>query len=104
MLRAFPDAYHILRHNERGPRGGKYIQSKKENTLKEGGDLSLYDPSYDMVFQWYPYLFLNRSKPETHMSAFSQIEDTTIVDNMPGELKELIIYVARKLNLLNGEI
>lgn len=104
MLRAFPDAYHILRHNERGPRGGKYIQSKKENTLKEGGDLSLYDSSYDMVFQWYPYLFLNRSKPETHMSAFSQIEDTTIVNNMPGELKELIIYVARKLNLLNGEI
>ena len=105
MLRAFPDAYHILKYNERGPQGGdtSSIQKKKERTLKEDGSPDLYDTGYDVVFQWYPYLFLDRSKPETHLTAFSQIQESNAVASAPPELKALIEYVKDKLNLSEGE-
>lgn len=104
MLRAFPDAYHILKYNERGPQGGDAsIQKKKERTLKEEGYPDLYDTSYDAVFQWYPYLFLDRSKPETHLTAFSRIQESHAVASAPAELKALIEYVKDKLNLSEDE-
>ena len=104
MLRAFPDAYHFLKYNERGPQGGDAsIQKKKERTLKEDGCPGLYDTSYDAVFQWYPYLFLDRSKPETHLTAFSRIQESNAVASAPPELKALIEYVKDKLNLSEGE-
>lgn len=104
MLRAFPDAYHILKYNERGPQGGDAsIQKKKERTLKEEGYPDLYDTSYDAVFQWYPYLFLDRSKPETHLTAFSRIQKNHAVASAPAELKALIEYVKDKLNLSEDE-
>lgn len=103
MLRAFPTAYHILKPNERGPQGGVSIQNKKQTTLKTEGDMDLYDETYDVVFQWYPYLFLNRSKPETHLAAFSRIPEDTIVRDAPAELTALINYVGRELKLIEEE-
>ena len=70
--------------------GGVSIQNKKQTTLKTEGDMDLYDETYDVVFQWYPYLFLNRSKPETHLAAFSRIPEDTIVRDAPAELTALI--------------
>ena len=103
MLRAFPEAYHILNPNERGPQDGASIQNKKEATLKTEGDMELYDETYDVVFQWYPYLFLNRSKPETHLAAFSRIPENTIVNDAPAELTALINYVNRGLKLIEED-
>lgn len=103
MLRAFPEAYHILNPNERGPQGGASIQNKKQTTLKTEGDMELYDETYDVVFQWYPYLFLNRSKPETHLAAFSRIPENTIVNDAPAELTALINYVNRGLKLIEED-
>lgn len=104
MLRAFPTAYHILKPNERGPQGGASIQNKKQTTLKTEGDMDLYDKTYDVVFQWYPYLFLNRSKPETHLAAFSRIPKDTIVRDAPAELTALINYVDSELKLTEEDV
>lgn len=100
MLRAFPLAYQVPNPGGRGPMGG--IHSKKIATLKTGGESSLYSHHYDEAFKWYPYLFLSRSKPETHLAAFSRIPDGAISTSAPAELRALIEYVAHKLDL-SGE-
>ena len=94
MLAAFPEAYQVPHPGGRGPRGGAdAIRDKKATTLKTGGDPDLYDGDYDDEFKWYPYLFLNRNKPETHLSALSRIDDQVLVDDAPPELKALIDHV-----------
>ena len=99
MLSAFPEAYQRPHPRGHGPRGGEEaIRNKKAVTLKTDGNPDLYDADYDDEFKWYPYLFLNRSKPETHLSALSRIEDQTLVDDAPPELKALIEHVRDALS------
>lgn len=99
MLSAFPEAYQRPHPGGHGPRGGEEaIRNKKAVTLKTDGNPDLYDADYDDEFKWYPYLFLNRSKPETHLSALSRIEDQTLVDHAPPELKALIEHVRDALS------
>jgi len=100
MLRAFPDAYQQPKPGGRGPRGdADAIRDKKLVTLKTGGSPELYEDSYVDEFKWYPYLFLNRSKPETHFAALSLIEEEGLAENVPPELKALIEYVRDALGL-----
>jgi len=99
MLSAFPEAYQRPHPGGHGPRGGEEsIRNKKAVTLKTDGNPDLYDADYDDEFKWYPYLFLSRSKPETHLSALSRIEDQTLVDDAPPELKALIEHVRDALS------
>jgi len=99
MLSAFSEAYQRPHPGGHGPRGGEEaIRNKKAVTLKTDGNPDLYDAVYDDEFKWYPYLFLNRSKPETHLSALSRIEDQTLVDDAPPELKALIEHVRDALS------
>lgn len=100
MLRAFPEAYRHPNPGGRGPRGGAdTIREKKSVTLKTGGDPHLYDDDYDNEFKWYPYLFLSRSKPETHIAALGRIEDDDLAEDAPAELKALIEHVKQALGL-----
>ena len=100
MLKAFPGAYQHPIPGRRGPRGGaEAIRSKKAVTLKTGGDPDMYDADYDEEFKWYPYLFLSRSKPETHIAALTRIEDEDLVKNAPTELKALIDHLKEALGL-----
>ena len=46
---------------------------------------------------------MNRSKPETHLAAFSRIPEDTIVRDAPAELTALINYVGRELKLIEEE-
>ena len=62
----------------------------------------MYTAHYDDAFKWYPYLFLSRSKPETHLAAFSRIAGGGVTASAPVELRALIEYVTDKLNL-SGE-
>jgi hypothetical protein len=94
MLSAFPEAYQHPNPGGRGPRGGaEAISEKKSVTLKTGGNPELYDHSYNANFKWYPYLFLNRSKPETHIAALARIEDDDLAENAPSELTALIEHL-----------
>jgi putative ATP-dependent endonuclease of the OLD family len=101
MLRRFNE-YEITNPGGRGPRRSEEaIEEKKAVTLKTGGNPDLYDDEYDDEFVWYPYLFLNRSKPETHLAALSAIEEEDLADDAPPELKALIERVKDALGL-NG--
>jgi putative ATP-dependent endonuclease of OLD family len=100
MLRAFPDAYQKPNPGGRGPRdSADAIAEKKLVTLKTGGNPDLYDDDYDDEFTWYPYLFLNRSKPEAHLSALSEIDAEELAENAPPELKALIPHIKQALGL-----
>ena len=100
MLKTFPEAYQHLNPKERGPRDGEdSLPNKKVETLKTGGNSDLYDDNYDDEFKWYPYLFLNRSKPETHITALAHIEKKKLAENAPPEIKKLIKHVKNALNI-----
>lgn len=103
MLLAFPAAYQVANPGGNGPRSSaEAIRDKKASTLKTGGNPALYSARYDDAFKWYPYLFLSRSKPETHLAAFSRISDGGVAASAPAELRALIEYVTDKLHL-SGE-
>ena len=98
MLSAFPEAYQHPNPGGRGPRGAAdAIRDKKTVTLKTGGNPELYDDDYDDKFKWYPYLFLNRSKPETHITALARIQDDDLAENAPSELTALIEHLMEEL-------
>lgn len=104
MLKAFPEAYQRPNPGGRGPRAdAEAIEEKKAVTLKTGGRPELYDEGYDEQFVWYPYLFLNRSKPEMHLGALGRISDENFAENAPAELKALIAYVKAALGLNNED-
>lgn len=104
MLRAFPKAYQYPNLGGRGPRGdADAIRAKKAVTLKSGGDPNLYHGNYDDEFKWYPYLFLSRSKPETHIAALARIDPDELAKEAPTELKALIQHVKEALGLKDGD-
>lgn len=91
MLMAFPAAYRHARPGGHGPRtGADAVASKKGVTLKTDGNPDLYDAGYDDHFVWYPYLFLERSKPEAHIAALARIDSADLRDNAPTSLRALI--------------
>ncbi len=100
MLTAFPLAYQHANPGGHGPRSSAIaIREKKAVTLKTGGDPDLYDDDYDDQFKWYPYLFLNRSKPESHIAALARIDKDDLAAHAPSELKALIQHVKQALGI-----
>lgn len=94
MLMAFPAAYQHARPGGRGPRASAAaIEAKKEVTLKTDGDPALYDAGFDDYFVWYPYLFLERSKPEAHIAALARIDKSILAGNAPASLRALVARV-----------
>lgn len=94
MLSIFPDEYRQVRPDGRGPhKNANAVSSKKATSLKTGGNPALYSAEYDDEFIWYPYLFLSKSKPETHLRALSEIKSEELRDNAPMELRLLIKQV-----------
>ena len=98
MLRAFQSAYAHPHPNRRGPRTeDDAIQQKKATIFKHDGNVELYNNDFDDCFAWYPYLFLNKSKPETHIAALSRIDDQRLENHAPAEIKALLLQVKGKL-------
>jgi putative ATP-dependent endonuclease of the OLD family len=98
MLRAFPSAYKVVRPGGSGPGDTpEAIAALKATTLKTGGTPATYDPATDDLFRWYPYLFLQKSKPEAHLLALSRIDTLDLASDAPDEITELIWYIAGRL-------
>ncbi|MFC1867665.1 ATP-dependent endonuclease [Thermodesulfobacteriota bacterium] len=94
MLEAFPDAYKHPNPGGQGPhKSAKALENAKAVTLKTDGDATLYEKNYDEAFRWYPYLFLHRSKPDTHLAALTRITDEQLSKDAPPSLKSLIKHV-----------
>ena len=96
MLSSFFDEYTHRDSRERGPAEGN-PDKKKSLVLKTEGSLSLYDDSYNKYFNWYPYLFLDRGKPGTHIKALARIDSKGLKENAPASLKRLVQYVEQKM-------
>lgn len=66
-------------------------------TLKEnGGDGSTYSEGQKKLMVWYNYLFLNRGKPSTHMSALSAMSPEMLIANIPPVFVKLIEAAERQ--------
>jgi predicted ATP-dependent endonuclease of OLD family len=102
MLRCFWDAYTILGDGQLGPQDS----DAAEAVLGKGGSGSAYwhpaDPDEQEErgewLRWYRYLFLNRSKPSTHLGALSLLTDDALKDG-PEPVLALIDYIKTKLDL-----
>ncbi|MGE4102048.1 MAG: ATP-dependent endonuclease [Pirellulales bacterium] len=100
MLEAFPDAYQVAPPGGRGPGASDTaLENAKKRALKERGDDTLYGTNFDDSFRWYSYLFLQRSKPETHIAALARISDEDLAENAPDALRSLVGHVRDKLGL-----
>lgn len=99
MLMAFPAAYRHARPGGHGPHADTAaIASKKRVTLKTEGNPALYGAEYDAHFAWYPYLFLDRGKPEAHIGALARIDGADLRANVPASLRVLIALVQSAIN------
>ncbi|HFD88172.1 MAG TPA: DUF2813 domain-containing protein [Gammaproteobacteria bacterium] len=99
MLRAFPTDYQQPSPGGVGPHSNDdTIENKKRVTLKANGNPALYNQEHDDAFKWYPYLFLNRSKPEAHIAALARVNSDDLAANAPSELKALIQHVQEALD------
>ncbi|MEL7708271.1 AAA family ATPase [Citromicrobium bathyomarinum] len=98
MLLTFGETYKVAKPGGTGPlTDADAIASKKRSTLKDGGNVDLYDGDYDDDFAWYPYHFLGDSKPEAHIGALSRLEMTELATDAPGELIKLIRYIKNRV-------
>lgn len=108
MLKAFEECYHRTVPSGGGPRipdreskpddykekMGKCIR----NTLKEnGGEGDSYDDFEKELMLWYPYLFLSRGKPGTHILAMTMLDSSSFKENMPESLKRMVDAIANDL-------
>lgn len=75
MVKHFPQ-YRMTPSGTGGPRvyTAERMEQWKKRTLKPEGNAEGYtDPAYNEAFRWYPYLFLSKSKPVSHLRALTRI-------------------------------
>jgi len=118
MLEVFPDAYKGLAPSPGGPRLPKQgtptyqdavIQRVKQvlaaDVSNAPADLgSTYTPSQQELFAWYKYLFVDGSKPVSHMRALLSIDSDSLVANAPDVLKRLVEKARMLVTPPNGDI
>ncbi len=108
MLKAFEEYYQRTVLSGEGPRipdKESEIDEYKEkmekcirNTLKEsGGDGNSYEYFEKELMLWYPYLFLNRGKPGTHILAMTMLDSSSFKENMPESLKKVVDAITAEL-------
>ena len=91
MLKSFPDDYRRLTDGQTGPReGAEVAKQAAAAVLGAEGDPTPYSEDTRALFPWYRYLFLGRSKPDTHLRVLSRIPDETLRDGSPEVLAALV--------------
>lgn len=89
LLVAYYDDYKTLAPGQTGP----HESSAFGAVLGPNGDPEVYE-DWDDEMRWYRYLFLNRSKPSTHLRVLSNIELETLAHNTPEPLDALIARIS----------
>lgn len=104
MLEAFPATYKGLAPPPKGPRlpaqgAPNYMEAvikrMKQVLAADFADApddlgSTYMEAQQKLFSWYKYLFVDGSKPVTHMRALLSIDNKSLATNAPETLKELV--------------
>jgi putative ATP-dependent endonuclease of the OLD family len=66
--------------------------------IRDGtGSPDLYTGKWNEDFAWYPYLVLQKSKPETHIAALARLGTTELANGAPEELDELLVFIEKSL-------
>jgi putative ATP-dependent endonuclease of the OLD family len=107
MLSQFPASYKSIISTRSGPNIPSIDSPKYENYLTAAGkavlgdddNLSAYSNEIQQLFPWYRYLFLNKSKPSTHLQALCQIDSTDLASRAPSVLIRLLNSIKQKLQL-----
>jgi putative ATP-dependent endonuclease of the OLD family len=72
-----------------------------DSVLGEGGEgivpYNELHPGYDDLMPAYRYHFITRSKPATHLRAFTQLDDTVLKKEMPKTYRALLKHVMDNL-------
>lgn len=98
MLRAFPEHYKALSSGQSGPRLGEEASEAAELAiLGQSGDSVLYGDEDVNHFPWYRYLFLGRSKPETHLQVLGEVDDAVLAERAPDAILSLLQIVRSAL-------
>ena len=98
MLSHFSDDYCVVPADLRGPDRAPGMEERaKAATLGEHPESTLFNDPEGELFPWYRYLFLGRSKPDTHLRVLSQMSDDTVRKGVPQVLRSLIDRVQSAL-------
>lgn len=110
MLKAFPGIYQQATEGT-GPRipdrisdpdaWQQRIVAATAAALKDaGGDGGTYSAEERELFIWYSYLFLGRGKPVTHLLALNELDNQTLLNNLPEPIMTLmnsvVTYLGRR--------
>ncbi len=90
MLRCFPDHYRRAVEGERRPRLPKNRRGLLKSVFGRAEGQDHYDDQHDDDLAWYRYLFINKSKPASHMLALGNLSDEQLRSRLPEVLKRLI--------------
>ncbi|QDT31951.1 AAA family ATPase [Thalassoglobus polymorphus] len=110
LYRAFRDVY--KQTTTSGPRQlseKEDVAAKQKQALKKAvlRDVLTAGQTYSDAeiasFSWYRHLFLTRSKPATHMSALSMIEDDAFLENCPEVLTRLLTCLTERAKQGQGD-
>ncbi len=99
MLRTFPNAYHESVQGGHGPKLNTPIDKVKYMVLGSDSKQDLYQTCFDESFVWYRYLFLQRSKPDIHLSALSRLSNEDLATRSPPVLRRLVRHVSERIGL-----
>lgn len=108
MLKAFKEYYqrtvsdgdgpHIPNKESDRDEYTKKMETCIRHTLKEsGGNGNSYQDFEKELMLWYPYLFLDRGKPGTHILAMAMLDGSSFKENMPESLKKVVDAIASEL-------
>ncbi len=99
MLRSLREEYRRLPDGLRGPQDGDGTSEQAEAAvLGAEREPAPYSEANKALFPWYRYLFLGRSKPDTHLRVLSEIPDDKLRDGAPKVLVSLLSRVASALD------
>jgi putative ATP-dependent endonuclease of the OLD family len=96
MLESFKAHYQNLAPPHGGPRIS--VSDATEVVLgKSGAGGRTYSVDQKELFPWYAYLFLNKSKPSTHLLALTEISDAELRVALPDVLRRLVTSMRMKI-------
>jgi hypothetical protein len=113
MLQRFPSAY--LSTAEGGPnfppessdKIDLYIRNAISAVVGESeSSQALYShllPEQKKLFAWYRYLFLNHSKPATHLQAVAALDKKEFQEKAPEALKRLLHFCHEKMKVTKAK-
>lgn len=97
MLSQFPSAYTLLEAGDHGPRETDALVSVIGKKCID--EAYWNEQSRPELLRWYRYLFLNRSKPSSHLLALSRLTDHQLRASAPEVVTALITYIRKQVGL-----